>query len=102
MWYADKKKKVSICDLTFNKFTPVGFLREKTPEVCDARDCDGQKLLYDNQGLLLCENLIRQQLSILHVWDKLITDWVLNAHSQQLAKTLGSQTVNSCIWRSEC
>lgn len=59
------EKDASMLNLTFNMLAPVGFLWEKTPEVCNARYCNRQKLLYNNQGLLLGENLIRQKLSVL-------------------------------------
>lgn len=34
---------------TFDVFASVGLVREKAPQVCDARDSDGQKLLDDNR-----------------------------------------------------
>lgn len=59
---------ISLCNPTFDVFVPVSFVREKAPEVGDARHRDGQKLLYNNWGLLLWQNLVGQQLSILHEW----------------------------------
>lgn len=65
-----------MCNLTFNVFAPVGFVREKAPEVGDARHRDGQKLLYNNRGLLLWQNLVGQQLSILHELIILVLLWI--------------------------
>lgn len=84
---------------TINIFAPVGFLREKAPQVCDARHGDGQKLLHNNQWLLLREDLIRQQLSILHGRIKLITNWAASGvYSSQL--TPETCTAHSCRWSS--
>ena len=46
-------------------FGPIGFLREEAPKVGDAGHGNGQKFLYNNQGLLLCSDHIWQKLSLL-------------------------------------
>lgn len=52
--------------LTCEIFTAVGFVWENPPEVCDAGHGDGQKLLHDNQGLLLRDDLVGKLLSVSH------------------------------------
>jgi hypothetical protein len=47
-------------------FDPIGFLREEAPKVGDAGHGNGQKFLYNNQGLLLCSDNIWQKLSLLN------------------------------------
>jgi len=64
--WAGKWLSLSLYFLTCKIFADVGFLWEDAPEVGDAGHRDGQKLLHDDQGLLLGEHLIGQQLSLMH------------------------------------
>lgn len=56
---------------TVDIFAPIGLVREKAPQVRDARNGDGQQLLDDNRRLLLCQNLARQQLCFLQQLKKM-------------------------------
>lgn len=107
----------STCNLTFDKFAPVGFLWEKSPQVCDARHCDGQKFLYNYQGLLLRRNLIRKQLSFLYERDKWSSDWQSEfkqrwGNNMQYCTCCAwvfigyssflSQSKKTCMWNPNC
>lgn len=61
----------AITNPTFDIFAPIGLVREKAPQVCDARNGDGQQLLDDNRRLLLCQNLTWQQLCFLQQLKKM-------------------------------